>query len=103
MATASKAPVLSEEQMESLFANEWVLFEIGRLTPDGRALGRVIFHSRDRAALSEHRIRFHDDHPRAKSGVIFAGPVVDPDFDGMIILEGGARRSCSASRWQQTP
>ncbi len=49
-------------------------------------LGQGAFHSNDRAKLSEHRIRFHESHPGARTGVIFAGPLVAPDFDGMIVL-----------------
>lgn len=86
MPVAIKRKVLSEEQIESLYPNEWVLFEITRLTRAGRARGRVLFHSSDRSTLSEHRIRFHQGHPGARTGVIFAGPLVDPDFGGTIVL-----------------
>jgi len=83
---ATKLTVLSEEEIERLYPNEWVLFEITQLTRVGRVRGRVLCHSNNRSKLSEHRIRFHESHPGARTGVIFAGSLVDPDFGGMIVL-----------------
>jgi hypothetical protein len=86
MSQTTQSPVLSKDEMRQRYKDEWVLFEITRLTRTGKSWGRVLVHSPNRVDLSAPRIRFHKEHPDGKTGVFFAGPLVDPDFDGAILL-----------------
>jgi hypothetical protein len=86
MAQTAQSRVLSKDEMRQLYENEWVLFEITRLTRTGKSWGRVLVHSPNRVDLSATRIRFHEEHPEGKTGVFFAGPLVDPEFEGAILL-----------------
>ena len=87
MAVVPKARVLSNEQIEQAYPDEWVLIEVTREHfRTARLWGRVLAHSEDRGAMTEviHAARRED--PDIQLAVHYTGPGLDPNFDGAIIL-----------------
>lgn len=72
--------IVSVEEVEGRFPNEWVLLEVVKQHNDPRKkLGRLIAHSPNRDALDEPYERFRAEHPDALTAEWFTGELVPED------------------------
>lgn len=82
----SKAKSMSWEDIQSRFPDEWVLLEVTRQSKTGRIWGRPLLHSADRSLITERVIEIGKTRPEVLLGIFFTGPLLDPDFDGVLVL-----------------
>ena len=69
------------------FADEWVCLDVLEEDAAGQTRrGRVIAHSADKSDVLYAECVFRAQHSGHTTLVFFAGPVVDPAFDGAVIL-----------------
>ena len=69
------------------FADEWVCLEVLAQDQAGQTQrGRVVAHHRDEDEVLLVEREFRRKHPGLTTLVFFAGPLVDPKFDGVVIV-----------------
>ncbi len=68
------------------FADEWICMEVVEEKPGYVVSGRVVAHSREKADVLRAERVFRNTHVDAVTYVFFAGPVVDPSEDVVVIL-----------------
>lgn len=69
------------------FLDEWVCLEVLEQDEAGQTQrGRVVAHSRDEEEVLRAAEAFRQANPEATALVFFAGPLVDPKSNAVIIL-----------------
>ena len=71
----------------ALFADEWVCLEVLDEDDAGQTQrGRVIAHSSHKVQSVRQEMDFRRTHPGVTTHLFFAGPLVDPKADAVVIL-----------------
>jgi hypothetical protein len=77
--------ILSIDEIEQRYPNEWVLVEVTKADKvQGPLFGRVLGHSRRRADLVEVNRAFCEQNPRRMTYVFFAGPIAPEGYTVMV-------------------
>ena len=77
--------ILSIQEIEQRYPNEWVLVEVTKADKvRGPLFGRVLAHSHRRQDLVETNRAFCEQNPRSMSYVFFAGPIAPEGYTVIV-------------------